>query len=362
MINKKLFTALLIFLMLLASVVVGCNGEEGTVSENGTVTDNGDVEVLELVFGHNDPVISVGSDAAELFAQIVEEESGGTMKIDVFPNNQLGSNTDLIEQTKTGDIDFTMGGICNLGDFMPEYNITMAMFVFEDQEHMRSAIEGELGQRLAQKLLDEHNLRMISQTWDRDTRQIVSNIKVVEPEDFVGVVIRAGYPGAEVPMRALGASPTQIPLNEMYTGFQQNIIDAVEMPWSYVTGESLYEVADYLIETDNTFATRFLAMSEVTYQKLTEEQREIIFNAAETAGIYNNQNTWAEIDDIKQALKDYGMEFVTPNRTRMIEIVKDSIDELEEQWGIEGLYDEIYSEQYTNNSVDYRNTAPNVKW
>ena len=373
MLRKKLSILLAILLTVgLVFAVVGCSSDTGSDNTDKSATedkgssdsskDSGSGEKLEMVFGHNDPVVSVGSDAAKLFAELVEEKSNGTMTIEVFPANQLGGNRDLTQQTIDGAIDFTMGGIGNLGDFMPEYNMMMAMFVFEDQSHIRSVVEGELGKRLAQKLLDEHGLRMISQTWDRATRQIVSTKKIVEPADLKGIVIRAGYPGAEVPMRALGASPTQIPLAEMYTALSQNVIQAVEMPWSYIVGESLFEVADYVIRTDNTFGTRFFAMNEDLYQKMTPEQRQIIMEAVEEAGIYNNQNTWAEIDEYKELLQEKGMEFVTPNREGMIDIVKGKIGELEELWEIQGLYEEIHSDKYKSGDVDYKNTAPAVKW
>lgn len=326
-----------------------------------TALSSSGVEARTLVFGHNDPVVSIANDAAHLFAELVEEYTDGAFSVDVFPANQLGTNRDLIEQTQQGVMDFTMGGIGNLGDIKPEYNMMMAMFVFNDQRHVRNVVQGDIGKRLAEQLLPL-GLRMVSQTWDRFPRQIVADRVIVEPGDMRGLVIRAGYPGAEVPLRALGASPTRIPLAEMYTALSQGVIGAVEMPWAYILGESLYEVVDYVILTDNTYATRFLAMSDALYQSITEEQREAIFRAAEEAGIYNNQNTWAEVENYKEALRGYGMQFIEPNREAMVNIVKDSIDELEEIWGIHGLYAEVHGEQYTEPENDYQNTAPPMVW
>ncbi|WP_158738086.1 TRAP transporter substrate-binding protein [Alteribacillus sp. YIM 98480] len=331
-----IFTVILLFISACSS---------GEMQESSGETDISDLPETELRLGHNAPPESPTGQAADKLAEIVEENSEGNITIEVYPENQLGDNRDLIEQTSVGGLDLSMAGLGVLGDLAPEYNFMQIPFLFESQDHIHKVVESDIGEELAEQLVQEHDLRLLTQSWDRLPRQVSANKQITSPEDLNGFLIRTGTKGATETFSILGAKPTSVPLKEVYLSLQNNIIEGVELPPDYMVTNSVAEVNSHLNMTNHTYGTQFIAMNEMIFNELPEQYKTIINEAVQEAGNYNNELTEEETGEYLEDLEENGMEIVElsdEDREKFTSTVQENIEELEQVWPeAEGLGERI---------------------
>ncbi|MFC3103095.1 TRAP transporter substrate-binding protein [Salinisphaera aquimarina] len=320
----------LIISVLLVAPAVALAADDGA-----TATPLADLDDLTLHFGTNAPSKSPSGRAVEKFAQFVSERSNGQITVQIYPANQLGSNRDMVEQTALGGLDMAMEGLGILGYVEPVYNLLQVPFLFDSQAHIHKVLDGSIGQRLAASILENRNIKLLSQTWDRLPRQLCSKKPIRSPEDMANVLIRTGSKGATQTFRLLGAKPSSIPLNELYLALQNNVVNAVDLPADYIYNLSLYEVCPYMDVIDHTYGTQFVAMNRRVYEKLPPAYREIIEQAVADAGRFNNELDRSMDADYAKRLEDNGMTVVhitSAQHQAFSDQVADHIDELEAIW------------------------------
>lgn len=332
-----------------ALVAVACgdggNGDTGDSAEGrDSAEGTGDAEggdALTLTFGHNAPGDSPTGEAAERFAELVAEKTGGEVEVDVFPDNQLGDNPDLVEQTGFGGIDLSLAGLGVLGPFVDGYNLMQVPFLFESQQHINEVVAGEIGEELAAELQQSQGIVLLDQSWDRMPRQLSGDAPIAVPSDLNGLVLRTGTDAAAQTFDLLGASPTSVPLDETYTSLEQGMIDGVELPTDYMFNLSIYEVNSTMTMNNHTYGTQFLAINEGTLESLSDEQQDALYEASAEAGEFNDEETAALQDAYRERLEDAGMEIYEPSddeRAQFIDMVEANLDQLEQIWpDAEGL-------------------------
>ena len=298
-----------------------------------------------LQFGHNAPVDSPTGEAAERFAEIVSERTNGELQIEVFPANQLGGNREMVEQTSLGALDMSLAGLGVLGYLSDGYNLMQVPFLFRSQEHAHAVVEGEIGQEIAEELREQTGILLLSQTWDRLPRQLTANKPVTTPADMEGLLLRTGSAGATEGFRLFGARPTSVPLNEVYLALQQNVVEGVELPIDYIVNLSVPEVNTHLNMLNHTYGTQFVAINEMRFNALSPEHQQVLREAVEEAGLYNNQLVEEQGGMFLQAAADQGMtvvEITEEQYETFAEIIRANIDEIESVWpGSRGLGERI---------------------
>lgn len=304
-----------------------------------------ELDPITLHFGHNAPPTSPSGRAVERFAEIVDEKSHGKIDVRIYPANQLGDNRDLVEQTALAGLDMSMEGIGILGYVEPVYNFMQVPFLFRSQAHIHHVLDGPIGQRLADKILENRNIKLLSQSWDRLPRQLCSNQPVRTPDDLANMLVRTGSKGATRAFKLLGAKPTSIPLNELYLALQNNVVSAVDLPADYLYNLSLYEVCPYMDRINHTYGTQFVAMNRRVYDELPTAYRRIVTEAVAEAGRYNNKLSRDLESVYVERLEKKGMQTVSlteAQHQRFIDRAQEHFDELEALWpGTEGLAAEI---------------------
>lgn len=338
--NRNFFWVSII-LLIIVSVLIGCSNS----GENSEAVSEEVNEKITLRFGHNAPENSPTGEAALRLAEIVEKETDGNFIIEVYPDNQLGDNRDLVEQTAIGVLDMSMSGLGVLGYLAPEYNVMQIPFIFESQEHVHNVVNGEIGEEISEILKNEKDILLLSQTWDRLPRQISANKEITTPEDLEGFMIRTGTIAATETFTLLGAKPTSVPLNEVYLSLQNNIIEGVELPADYMVNSSVAEVNSHLILTNHTYGTQFVAINNKVFNDLPDQYKEILIKAVEEAGQLNNQLTKEEEDTYINKLEEQGMEIVELTKEEY-ELFKNKVleyaEQLESNWpGTEGFIEKI---------------------
>jgi len=241
----------------------------------------------------------------------VLEKTGGKVEIKVFPNNQLGSDTDMLSQLRSGAIEFfTLSGLI-LSTLVPVASINGVGFAFKDYSQVWPAMDGALGAYVRAEI-GKRGLYAFSKMYDNGYRQITSATKPVKtPEDLSGFKIRVPASPLWTSMfKAFGASPTTINFNEVYSALQTRVVDGQENPLSLIDTAKLYEVQKYVAITNHMWDGFWFLANKKAFDALPANLREIVeaeFNAsalAERDDLAKMSNTVAD------TLKGKGLQFV----------------------------------------------------
>lgn len=244
------------------------------------------------------------------FEKYVEEHTGGEIDVQVFPNELLGPQRQTVELTQTGAIDFVIASVGLLEAFESRYTVFNLPYLFDSREHYFATMEdkdiaGEIFNATEQS-------GFIGLTWfDAGTRNVYTVKKpVVTPDDMKGLKIRVQSSPVNLALiSALGASPTPMSFGEVYTALQQSVIDGAENNELALTNNKHGEVAPYYSYTQHGMIPDILIGSKKTLERLTSEQQQVIFEAAEVANTYEIE-AWADsVEKAKAQALEMGVQF-----------------------------------------------------
>ncbi len=246
------------------------------------------------------------------FAELVEERSDGRIQIEVYPDSQLGEESDVIEQVQFGGIDMTRVSISPVSAFVPELDAFQMPFLYEDPDHMWEVLLGDIGQEMFEELESEG---FVGLTWyDAGARNFYTTERVEEVADLEGMNIRVQEAPLMLDMvELLGATPTPMPFGEVYSGLQTGVIDGAENNWPSYYATSHYEVAEYFIENRHTMVPEITIMNKDIFDDLSEEDQELIQQAAWDSIDYQRER-WAEfVEESQEAIREAGNTITEPS-------------------------------------------------
>lgn len=326
----KTISSLLGVMLLTVLVLGGC-------ASSATSGDNKDVTVLRL--GHIQSESDIWNVSSVKFAELVNEKTNGSVKVEIYPSSTLGSDRDLIEGMQIGSVDFSLvAGV--MSNFYTPYSILELPYLFDDMDHMKAFLYGEGGKKLQQDMLEATGVRGL-EFFIRAPRELTTNKLVETPADLKGIKIRVPNIEASVEgWEAMGANPTPMNFSEVYSSLQTGVIDAQENPASFITSAKIHEVQDYLIKTDHVYGYVQLLMSDKTYQKLTEAEQKAVEEAAIEARDYQNELVAKADEEALQEMKDAGVEIIEVDKEAFKDLVLPVHKRLADKYGRE-LYDSI---------------------
>jgi tripartite ATP-independent transporter DctP family solute receptor len=200
-----------------------------------------------------DPTHPVNVRLTEAFARI-REKTDGRIKIELFPANQLGTETDVISQIRTGALEFTILSASILATLVPVSGIANTAYAFASYDDVWKAMDGGLGKYI-QAQIAKVGLVPNAKIWDNGFRQCTSSTRDLHgPDDFHGFKIRVPpAPMLTSFFSAIGASPTPLNFSEVYTALQTKIIEGQENALSLIFTTRLYEVQKYCALTGHSW-------------------------------------------------------------------------------------------------------------
>ncbi|MDT8333535.1 TRAP transporter substrate-binding protein, partial [Roseomonas gilardii] len=189
-----------------------------------------------------DPTHPVNLRAQEALNRI-REASSGRVDIKLFPANQLGSDTDLLSQVRSGAVDFFNLSSLILATFVPLSGITSLGFAFKSYDEVWGAMDGELGDHIRAEIA-KTPIFTASRVWDNGFRHITSSTREIRgPADLKGFKLRVPpAPPLTSLFKALDAAPSPINFNEVYTALQTKVVEGQENPLAIIATTRLYEV------------------------------------------------------------------------------------------------------------------------
>jgi tripartite ATP-independent transporter DctP family solute receptor len=278
--SKKVFS-LLIVAVLVVGMLSGCgsSNESASTTSNTSDDDNSKVaEVVELSFA-NGTTESMKA-GAEKFKEVAESESNGTLKINIFPDNQLGSDRVQIESTQFGDIDIGTASTSPIATMYHDFYIFDAPYLFLNNEEAYSFMDGDEGVNMLDGM-EEIGLKGLA-FWENGFRETTSSdAGITSPEDMDGVKIRTMENDIHIEAwKAWGANPTPMAFTEVFTALQQGTIDGQENPLGTIDANKIQEVQEYVSMTDHVYTPFIVAMNLDKYNSLTDEQKSALEKAA----------------------------------------------------------------------------------
>jgi len=296
----------------------------------------GRVRVIKL--GHGLSPSHTVHQAMLRMAERVEEKSAGTIRIEVFPSQQLGTERECLELLQIGSLGMTKVSAAVLEAFAPAFKAYSVPYLFRDDAHRFAVLDGAIGREIL--LAGEgYWLRGLC-CYDAGSRSFYTIGRPVRtPADLSGLKIRTQEsPTAIRLIRALGGSATPIAWGELYTSLQQGVVDGAENnPPSFHLSRH-YEVCKYYSINEHTAVPDVLLISTKVWDRLTDDERRWVQEAADESAIYQ-RGLWKEAsDEAMETVAAAGVEIIHPDKSAFAEKVKD-MDELYR--GEPDLYDLI---------------------
>ncbi|MEX0720981.1 MAG: TRAP transporter substrate-binding protein [Balneolaceae bacterium] len=255
----------------------------------------------------------------ERMAELVEEKSDGKLIITIFPSQQLGSEREALELLQIGSIGMTKVSSAALENFVPELRVYSLPYLFKDDEHILSVLDGEIGREL---LLagEDYWLRGLTY-YDAGKRSFYTKDRPIEtPDDLRGLKIRVMESQMAVTMvRMMNGSPTPISWGELYTALQQGVVDGAENNSPSFLASRHYEVAKYYSLDEHTMLPDLLLISTNHWANLNEQEQTWLQEAADSSAVYQRQ-LWAEAEiEALEIVEEAGVEINYPDKEPFME-------------------------------------------
>jgi TRAP-type transport system periplasmic protein len=218
-------------------------------------------------------------------AERIRQLTNGAVVLRLFPNSQLGSQTDMISQVRSGAIDLTFQSSAVLSSIAPTSAIVGAAFVFPNYNSVWSAVDGPLGDYMRAEYA-KANLVAMHRMWDSGFRHITASTRPIHtPEDLAGFKIRIpASPTWSILFAALGAAPTGLDLSELYSALQTKIVDGEENPLALISTLKFYEVQKYCSLTKHIWDGAWIIANSRSWSHLPANHQDIIEAQLNEAG------------------------------------------------------------------------------
>jgi len=254
--------------------------------------------------------------------EIIERETGGALEVIVRHSAQLGSEKETIELTQMGIIDIDRVSCAAIVNFAPEMGVFSLPYIFRDSKHEWKVLNGEVGRELGERL---NSVDLVTLTYyDSGARSFYNKHRPINsPADLKGLKIRVQQNPVMIDLvKALGASPTPMAFEEVYSAIQTGVIDGAENnPPSYVT-TGHYEVAKYYSLDEHSRIPEIVLFSKKVWDSLPERERAIIAAAARESQSYQIGLWKAQETEGLKVLRAAGIKINTPAKQPFEDAVK----------------------------------------
>lgn len=327
---KKIMVSVVLVVTMLA--MAGCASKGETKG-----SDSGKAISLSVFAGSIAENTPTGVGMNEMVTYI-NEKSNGSLKATAYYDTALGDATSMVQGIQQGTIDIGVSGTAYFSGLVPEVEVFQLPFLFDTLENARAAVDGQAQEIIFTKF-EEKGIIGLS-LWENGFRELTNNVRPVKNvADLKGIKIRTLPAEVQVATwEALGALPTTIDASELYTALQQGTVSAEENPLHEVVSRKFYEVQKYISITDHVYTPYMMGMSQKSWDKLNDEQKEIVKEAAKVGRDAQRVANEAATKEAKQVLLDNKCEIEeNPNKEEFKEIAVKTWSIFTDSYGTELL-------------------------
>ncbi len=308
-----------------------------------------ELEEITLIFNFDQAETSNMGKGVALFKELVEQKSEGKVKVDVYYNGTLFTQSNQFEACIKGSADLILNAISNAASYVEELRVAFAPYLWEDFDHWNKFWSSEDGQALMNRVNEEVGVRYISwfTTGQRDL-ELNRDKKITCRDDAKPLKLRA-VPEASYQflVESLGANPIPIALSDAYLAIQTGVADGLEIPVTDLFAQGLQEVVKSVTRTGHMVQTIGFLVSEKKFQGWSEELRQLVIECAQEASEYITELAQAGTDDAIKQLEAQGTVIYTLTdeefaafRSEVIDWCLNSDNEVSSAWDMD-LYQKI---------------------
>ncbi|CAO4137064.1 Sialic acid-binding periplasmic protein SiaP [Methylorubrum extorquens] len=245
----------------------------------------------------------------------IREASGGRLEIRLFPANQLGADTDLLAQVRSGAVEFLNLSASVLATFLPVASLTNLGFVFKDYDSVWAATDGPLGAYVREQI-GRTPILTVSKAWDNGFRHVTSSTQEIRtPDDIRGFKIRVPQAPMQTSLcRALEAGATPINFNELYSALQTKVVEGQENPLPITATTRIYEVQKSCSLTGHIWDAYWILGNRRAWARLPEDLRMIVGRELDRSADDERADSVALNANLRTTLAANGLTFVDVDR------------------------------------------------
>lgn len=229
-------------------------------------------------FGTNVPATHPLNVRAMEASERILKDTGGQVQINVFPNNQLGNDADMLSQLRAGGLEFfTVSGVNVLSQLVPISSMWGLGFAWANDDVVNKALDGELGKFLRAQF-PKVGLMAMDTVWSSGFRQITNSVRPINsPDDLKGLKMRVPVSPLWTSLfKHLGAAPASINFAETYSSLQTKVVDGQENPLTIISIAKLYEVQKFCSMTNHMWDGWWCMTNQKVWDRMPEKARPII--------------------------------------------------------------------------------------
>lgn len=248
----------------------------------------------------------------EKFKKIVEEESNGQLKVQIFSNSTLGAEKEFYDGIRNGTIEMGIPGLIMQAD-IPKMAVPEWPFLFRDYEHAKKVLNGPIGEEITADLEPVHGVRPLA--WSANGFRMFSSNKTIENmDDFRGLRVRMpNIPNYIKLGENLGTNVSPMPISEVFSALEQKVVDGQDNPIATLKSSGWYEVQSDVLESNHMFSPNLYIINSKFWDSLTEEQQKIIEKASKESAAYEFELMEKSYEEDKKFLEEKGVKFTEPS-------------------------------------------------
>ena len=262
--------------------------------------------------------------AADYFAKRVEELSHGKIKVQVYPNAQLGGDKAVLRKMKFNAVQMAAPSFSKFTGLVPQLGLFDLPFLFKDENHLHRVLDGKVGQKLRDMVTKKGYIALAY--WDNGFKQLTDSKRpLIKPEDCKGLKFRVMSSKVLIEQfKALDAIPVVLPFSEVYSALQQGVVDGQENTISNIYTKKFYEVQRYMTLTNHGYLGYLVVMSKRFWNRLPNNMKKVVLQAMKEAT--EKERVWAkelnndQLNKIKQYAQKTGkleIDTLTPQQREL---------------------------------------------
>ncbi|WP_457560334.1 DctP family TRAP transporter solute-binding subunit [Caminibacter sp.] len=264
--------------------------------------------------------------AADYFAKRVAVLSHGKIRVDVYPNAQLGGDKVILRKMKFGAVQMAAPSFSKFTGLVPQLGLFDLPFLFKNEDSLHKVLDGKVGQKLLNMVTKKGYVALAY--WDNGFKEMSDSKRpLIKPSDCAGLKFRVMSSKVLIAQfKALNAIPVVLPFSEVYSALQQGVVDGQENTISNIYTKKFYEVQRYMTMTNHGYLGYMVVMSKKFWNRLPDNMKAVIKEAIKEATakerIWAKQLNEQQLNDIKAYAKKTGklqIDYLTPAQRKVWE-------------------------------------------
>ncbi|MFB5664319.1 TRAP transporter substrate-binding protein [Alteribacillus sp. HJP-4] len=310
--------------------------------QSGGNGDGGSEESVNLIAATQLDAESPFAVGFERFKEVVEEESDGSVTVEIHTDGSLGGNEDeLVQNMETGSVDLVTASPGFMAQSAQAVDFFSMPYLFESNEHWEKTVDGEVGDAVASEIEDNTNFEILGY-WSAGIRNYYGNEPIETPEDLKNVQIRTqDSPVVTNTWETLGAQTASVAWDEMYQALQNGVVDASENDFTNIYQASHHEVTKNISLTEHDYTTRVFFTSRDVYDNLSDEQQQAFDKAVEEATAAARESDRELADESRASMEEEGIEINEVDQAPFVEQTESVRQEAAESLDMTEEYEKV---------------------